>query len=193
MTTDARNASSIRCSGWFRNGCSAFYRVTRMSTITIRADSVLALAVGCTDLTGEERVRERDRGIPLAGSSTLNRVGRSRRSRDAPVQEDHGRSAGRSQACPSTPVRRRRKRSGWTSTPPTTWCMATRRGVTSTATTTLTVTFRFTWDDLILCSRLRPANVDPAAGTAEELACGAHSRSLAGDRGSRRRRAATNS
>ncbi len=39
----------------------------------IRADSVLALAVGCTDLTGEERVRERDRGVPLAGSSTLNR------------------------------------------------------------------------------------------------------------------------
>ena len=26
------------------------------------------------------------------------------------------------------------------------------------------------WDDLILCSRLRPANVDPAAGAAEELA-----------------------
>ena len=26
------------------------------------------------------------------------------------------------------------------------------------------------WDDLILCSRLRPANVDPAAGTEEELA-----------------------
>ena len=25
------------------------------------------------------------------------------------------------------------------------------------------------WDDLILCSRLRPANVDPAAGAAEEL------------------------
>ena len=39
----------------------------------IRGDSVLALAVGRPDLTGEERVRERDRGIPLAGSSTVNR------------------------------------------------------------------------------------------------------------------------
>ena len=44
------------------------------------------------------------------------------------------------------------------------------------------------WDDLILCSRLRPANVDPAAGTAEESACGAHSQALAGDRDRRSRR-----
>ena len=57
-------------------------------------------------------------------------------------------------------------RSFWTSTPPTTRCTATRRGVTSTA--TLTATFRST--GTTLCSRLRPANVDPAAGTAEELA-----------------------
>ena len=33
----------------------------------LRADSVLALAVGRSDLTGEERVRECDRGNPLAG------------------------------------------------------------------------------------------------------------------------------
>ena len=32
-----------------------------------RGDSVLALAVGRSGLTGEERVRERDCGIPLAG------------------------------------------------------------------------------------------------------------------------------
>ena len=55
--------------------------------------------------------------------------------------------------------RRRRRRSFRTSTPPTTWCTATRRGVTSTA--TLTATFRSTWTTL--CSRLLPANVDPAA------------------------------
>ena len=39
----------------------------------LRDDSLLALAAGCDDLTGENRVRERDRGHPLAGSSTLNR------------------------------------------------------------------------------------------------------------------------
>ena len=40
----------------------------------LRADSVLALLVGKRDLTGEARERARDRGYPLAGSSTLNRL-----------------------------------------------------------------------------------------------------------------------
>ena len=40
----------------------------------LRADSVLALLVGKRDLTGEGRERPRDRGYPLAGSSTLNRL-----------------------------------------------------------------------------------------------------------------------
>ncbi|PXX99351.1 IS1380 family transposase [Halomonas sp. LBP4] len=40
----------------------------------LRTDSVLALLVGASDLTGEQRARERDRGYPLAGSSTLNRL-----------------------------------------------------------------------------------------------------------------------
>jgi hypothetical protein len=40
----------------------------------LRKDSVLALLVGKHDLTGEARVREQDRGNPLAGSSTLNRL-----------------------------------------------------------------------------------------------------------------------
>lgn len=40
----------------------------------LRSDSVLALLVGKRDLTGEGRDRERDRGYPLAGSSTLNRL-----------------------------------------------------------------------------------------------------------------------
>jgi hypothetical protein len=34
----------------------------------------LALLVGKQDLTGEDRERERDRGNPLACSSTLNRL-----------------------------------------------------------------------------------------------------------------------
>ena len=40
----------------------------------LRADSVLALLVGKKDLVGAKRVRERDQGFPLAGSSTLNRL-----------------------------------------------------------------------------------------------------------------------
>ena len=40
----------------------------------LRDDSVLALAVGRDDVTGADRRRERDRGHPLAGSSTLNRM-----------------------------------------------------------------------------------------------------------------------
>lgn len=40
----------------------------------LSSDSVLAMLVGKTDLLGEQRVRERDRGHPLASSSTLNRL-----------------------------------------------------------------------------------------------------------------------
>ena len=41
----------------------------------LRDASLLALATGSDDLSGERRERERDRGHPLAGSSTLNRLG----------------------------------------------------------------------------------------------------------------------
>ena len=40
----------------------------------LRDDSVLALALEREDVKGEARVRARDRGHPLAGSSTLNRL-----------------------------------------------------------------------------------------------------------------------
>ena len=40
----------------------------------LRSDSALALLVGKRDLTGGQRGRQRDRGHPLAGSSTLNRL-----------------------------------------------------------------------------------------------------------------------
>ena len=40
----------------------------------LRSDSVLAMMVGKTDVVGDKRVRERDRGYPLASSSTLNRL-----------------------------------------------------------------------------------------------------------------------
>ena len=41
---------------------------------TLRSDSLLALLVGKADLTGARRRRVRDKGYPLAGSSTLNRL-----------------------------------------------------------------------------------------------------------------------
>jgi len=40
----------------------------------LRFDPLLAAAVGCKDLLGEHRHREADRGAPLAGKSTLNRM-----------------------------------------------------------------------------------------------------------------------
>ena len=40
----------------------------------LRDDSLLAVAVGSDDVTGASRARERDRGHPLASSSTLNRL-----------------------------------------------------------------------------------------------------------------------
>ena len=40
----------------------------------LSSDSVLAMMVGKVDVLGEQRVRERDRGHPLASSSTLNRL-----------------------------------------------------------------------------------------------------------------------
>ena len=45
---------------------------------TLRDDALFALAAGQPDVTGEQRVRERDRGHALAGKSTLNRLERGR-------------------------------------------------------------------------------------------------------------------
>ena len=40
----------------------------------LRKDELLAVAVGKKDVTGADRPRERDKGKPLAGKSTLNRL-----------------------------------------------------------------------------------------------------------------------
>ena len=40
----------------------------------MRRDPLLALLAGKSDLAGQQRRRERDRGKPLAGKSTLNRL-----------------------------------------------------------------------------------------------------------------------
>src|SRR5262245_25804342 len=41
---------------------------------TLRTDPLLATLVGKTDPTGQDRLRPRDQGKPLAGKSTLNRL-----------------------------------------------------------------------------------------------------------------------
>ena len=43
----------------------------------LRRDPVLALLAGKSDVSGQQRRRERDRGQPLAGKSTLNRLERT--------------------------------------------------------------------------------------------------------------------
>ena len=40
----------------------------------LRSDSLLATLVGKIDVTGQKRIRDRDKGCPLASSSTLNRL-----------------------------------------------------------------------------------------------------------------------
>ena len=45
----------------------------------LRADSLLAMLVGKTDLTGQNRLRDRDKGCPLAASSTLESPRKNRR------------------------------------------------------------------------------------------------------------------
>ena len=40
----------------------------------LRCDAILSLLVGKRDVTGERRIRERDRGYALASASTLNRM-----------------------------------------------------------------------------------------------------------------------
>lgn len=41
---------------------------------SLRDDPALALALECSDITGQDRVRQRDKGHPLASSKTLNRL-----------------------------------------------------------------------------------------------------------------------
>ena len=128
--TGTRSASSTRCGSWF--GQRLFGLVPGYEDLNdhdeLRDDSLLTLAGN--DLTGENRVRERDRGHPLAPEP----AGRARRAR--PVQEGRHEGDGRSSACSSRP--RRRRRASWPSTAPTTRCTATRRAVSSKGTTAAT-------------------------------------------------------
>src|SRR6056297_1000435 len=61
----------------------------------LRTDPLLALMVGREDITGQDRPEERERGKPLAGKSTLNRLqltppGASEQSRYKKIVADMG-------------------------------------------------------------------------------------------------------
>ena len=69
----ARSVVSGRCSGSGSSGSEWDYGDLN-DRDRIRRESVLALACGRDDLTGQKHARVRDRGCPLAGSRTLNRL-----------------------------------------------------------------------------------------------------------------------
>ena len=98
----------------------------------LRKDSVLALLVGKQDLTGETRVRDQDRGNPLAASNTLNRLELSTPESAATIATSGSRPIPRHSTacwsmCFSNHTANRRARSGWTWMPPMIRCTATRR------------------------------------------------------------------
>ena len=79
-----------RCFVDYRNGASVEHNVHELVSQRVygialgyedlndhgelRGDAVLSLLVGKRDVTGEKRIRERDRGYALASVSTLNRM-----------------------------------------------------------------------------------------------------------------------
>ena len=63
----------------------------------LHRDNLLALLVGKRDLTGAGRVRLRDRGSPLAASSTLNRLELGGAERGGVVAANRPRDEGRLQ------------------------------------------------------------------------------------------------
>ena len=77
-----------RCFVEYRNGASVEHSVHELASQRVygialgfedlnahgelRCDAVLSLLVGKRDVAGEKRIRERDRGYPLASASTFN-------------------------------------------------------------------------------------------------------------------------
>ncbi|MCC5886790.1 MAG: IS1380 family transposase, partial [Gammaproteobacteria bacterium] len=142
----------------------------------LRADSLLAMLVGKSDLTGSQRVREQDKGHPLASSSTLNRLELS--TPETAANDRYKRIAGDAEAMDRLLVdvfletQERAPREIWLDLDATDdplhghqegrffhgyyrcYCYLPL--------------YIFCGEDL-LCARLRPANVDAAAGSVEEL------------------------
>ena len=165
-TTRARGGSSIRCGSWSPSGCSAFCRVTRTSTTMTNSGPTACWRWLSGDLTGEERGR--DRGNPLAGHREPVWACPTKPRRTATRRSRSERWTISRSTCPSTLVRRREIFLDVDSTDDP--VHGNQEGRHFHGYSYCYLPLYIVWDDLILCSRLRPANVDPAAGTAEELA-----------------------
>ncbi len=139
---------------------------------TLRHDPLLAVLVGKSDPTGDERLRTRDRGKPLAGKSTLNRLeldAGGRRCRE-PLQEDCCADQGDGRAVRGTVFagssRSRPRGSCSILTPPTIRCMAINWDGSFTAIISeycFLPLYLFCGEHL-LGAWLRPANIDGAPG-----------------------------
>ena len=157
MTTGARSASSARC-----GGCSASCWVTRTSNDhdKLRDDSLLALAGD--DLTGKNRGRERGRGHPLA--KTLNRF-----EPGVPGEPDRYKKViADTKKMDDLPVDlflKTPQPKEISSTAPTTRCTATRGRFFHGRYGCYCYMLPYVvCGNHVLCSRLRPSNVDGAAG-----------------------------
>ena len=140
---------------------------------------MLSLLVGKSDVTGEKRMRERerDRGTALASASTLNRMELG--DPEEAANDRYKRIVARPEAFDELLVelfveshsRARRASSDSTSMRPTTRCTVSRKGDSFTATTVATVICRCTSSAASICcgARLREANQDASAGSIEEL------------------------
>jgi Transposase DDE domain group 1 len=160
-------------------GCFTDYRDADLVEHTVRGlvgQRVFGIALGYEDLIDHDLLRHdpvmavlggklearRSDCAPLAGKSTLNRLELSREepTRYHKISYDAARSAmtrRRSKAYLSTyfstPMGRRRRRSRSISTPPTTRCTGSKKGVSSTAITTPTAICRFTCSAADICWR----------------------------------------
>ena len=112
----------------------------------LRDDALFSVLVGKADVTGDKRVRERDRGHALASASTLDRLELGEPGRRAVATNASSRATRNSMSCWSSclwsRIAGRRGRSGSTSMRPMTRCTVTRRADSSMGTTGATVTCR---------------------------------------------------
>ena len=143
-------------------GCFRDHRAAELIEHTVArlvGQRVFGLALGYEDLIDHDELRhdpvmavlagklaaKRADCAPLAGKSTLNRLELSRPepTRYHKISDDAAAIEGLFVICLSTPMRRRRRRSRSTLTPPTTRCMGIKKSGSSTAITTITAICRF--------------------------------------------------
>ena len=130
---------------------------------------------GKADPTGSDRRQEQDRGKPLAGKSTLNRLewGTVKQDRYRKIILDPEAVDRFFVDVFLAPIGRLRQRSCWIWTLPTILCMASRKVVSSMATTVGTVIFPCTFFAVLTCCAPvcgRPMSMHPSVRSASSSA-----------------------